>query len=183
MEARAGFQGITDQKASSFAKGELALLFNGRSMKKPQKKKPAGNKYKFTPKQIMFINEYMVDLNGTQAAIRAGYSEDTAGSIAEENLKKPEIRKEVDKRMDERVARLGITADNVLADIDIIRRKTKTSTKDKLRALELLAKHLKLITEKHEIDGQFIVKQMGRVVKDGKPITFRVGNAVKARAA
>ncbi len=44
-----------------------------------------------SPKQLRFIEEYLVDHNATQAAIRAGYSEKTAYSIGHENLKKPEI--------------------------------------------------------------------------------------------
>ena len=49
---------------------------------------------KLTPKQQRFIDEYLVDLNATQAAIRAGYSAKTAYSIGIENLKKPEIQTE-----------------------------------------------------------------------------------------
>lgn len=44
-------------------------------------------------KQKKFCNEYLIDLNATQAAIRAGYSEKTARSIANENLTKPDIQK------------------------------------------------------------------------------------------
>ena len=44
-----------------------------------------------TPKQEAFVREYLIDLNGTQAAIRAGYSEATARAIASENLSKPDI--------------------------------------------------------------------------------------------
>ena len=51
-----------------------------------------------TPKQRAFIDEYLVDLNATQAAIRAGYSSDTAGSIGHENLKKPEIAAAIAER-------------------------------------------------------------------------------------
>jgi phage terminase small subunit len=51
-----------------------------------------------TPKQRAFIDEYLVDLNATQAAIRAGYSPDTAGSIGHENLKKPEIAAAIAER-------------------------------------------------------------------------------------
>jgi len=47
------------------------------------------------PKQQRFVNEYLIDCNATQAAIRAGYSERTAYSIGGENLKKPEIRKAI----------------------------------------------------------------------------------------
>jgi len=52
-----------------------------------------------TPKQIRFINEYLVDTNATQAAIRAGYSERTAYSIGQENLKKPEIKQKIDAEL------------------------------------------------------------------------------------
>ena len=48
-----------------------------------------------TPKQIRFINEYLIDSNATQAAIRAGYSKKTAYSIGQENLKKPEIKRKI----------------------------------------------------------------------------------------
>jgi phage terminase small subunit len=48
-----------------------------------------------TDKQRRFVEEYCVDFNGTQAAIRAGYSGDSAASIAWENLRKPEIREAV----------------------------------------------------------------------------------------
>lgn len=51
-----------------------------------------------TDKQARFVDEYMVDLNGTQAAIRAGYSERTARAIACENLKKPLISEEIGRR-------------------------------------------------------------------------------------
>ena len=44
-----------------------------------------------TPKQQRFVEEYLIDLNATQAAIRAGYSKHTAHSIGHENLSKPEI--------------------------------------------------------------------------------------------
>ena len=51
-----------------------------------------------TAKQAQFVNEYMVSLNGTQAAIRAGYSRRTARAIASENLRKPEIAAEIERR-------------------------------------------------------------------------------------
>ncbi len=45
-----------------------------------------------TPIQRRFVDEYVIDLNGTQAAIRAGYSPKTARSIASENLTRPAVR-------------------------------------------------------------------------------------------
>jgi phage terminase small subunit len=107
---------------------------------------------KLTPKQEMFITEYMKDLNATQAAIRAGYSEKTASVIGQENLMKPYLRSEIDKRLEERAINNGITAEFVLNGIkDIAIKGDKES--DKLKAFELLGKHLKLFTEKVESDN------------------------------
>jgi len=57
---------------------------------------------KLTLKQQRFVDEYLIDLNATQAAIRAGYSKKTAYSIGEENLKKPEIASEIVKAIEKR---------------------------------------------------------------------------------
>ena len=72
---------------------------------------------RLTAKQKRFIEEYLIDLNATQAAIRAGYSPDTAYSIGSENLKKPEIRARVDKAMAERSKRTGINAERVVIEL------------------------------------------------------------------
>ena len=73
-----------------------------------------------TKKQKRFIEEYMIDLNATQAAIRAGYSPDTAYSIGNENLKKPEIKAHIDKAMAERSKRTGVNADRVVMELATI---------------------------------------------------------------
>lgn len=67
-----------------------------------------------TPKQAQFVREYLIDLNATQAAIRAGYSEKTAEKIGSENLKKPEIKAALDKAMTERSEKTKIDAQWVL---------------------------------------------------------------------
>ena len=56
---------------------------------------------KLTKKQQRFCDEYLIDMNGTQAAIRAGYSAKTAKQIANENLTKPDVRDYIDQRMKE----------------------------------------------------------------------------------
>lgn len=56
-----------------------------------------------TPKQRLFVAEYLKDFNATQAAIRAGYSERTARSIGSENLTKPDIKEEIENKITERV--------------------------------------------------------------------------------
>ena len=68
-------------------------------------------------RQKIFCNEYLVDFNGTQAAIRAGYSKKTARSIASENLTKPNIQKYLKELIDSRNKRTQITQDDVVADI------------------------------------------------------------------
>ncbi len=69
-----------------------------------------------TPKQAMFVKEYLKDLNGTQAAIRAGYSKKTANAIATENLAKPFIAGAVKVEMDKRAEKVDIDAEWVLRE-------------------------------------------------------------------
>ena len=70
-----------------------------------------------TDKQKRFCDEYLIDLNGTQAAIRAGYSPESAGQIANENLKKHEIRVRIDKAMAEQSKRTGVNADRIIREL------------------------------------------------------------------
>ncbi|PZD95226.1 terminase small subunit [Paenibacillus sambharensis] len=69
-----------------------------------------------TDKQKLFAQEYLIDLNATQAAIRAGYSEKTARAIGAENLTKPDIQELIQQLMVERSKRTEITADMVLRE-------------------------------------------------------------------
>lgn len=69
-----------------------------------------------TPKQKRFVAEYLVDLNATAAAKRAGYSEKTAYAIGIENLKKPEIQSAIQEAQTERQKRTEITQDMVLCE-------------------------------------------------------------------
>lgn len=126
---------------------------------------------KMTAKQKRFCDEYLVGLNATQAAIRAGYSEKTAYSIGIENLKKPELKKYISERMAEKESELIATQDEVLRYLTSVLRDTvdsetivvegcgdgvsqarimrvKPSEKDKLKAAELLGKCYALFTEK-----------------------------------
>ena len=68
-------------------------------------------------KQKQFCNEYLIDFNGTQAAIRAGYSRNTARSIANENLTKPDIQAYLKELIENRNERVQITQDEVIRDI------------------------------------------------------------------
>lgn len=72
---------------------------------------------KLTDKQTAFVREYLVDLNATQAAIRAGYSERTAYSVGQRLLKNVEIQRAVAAAQAKRARRVEITADRVVAEL------------------------------------------------------------------
>jgi len=169
---------------------------------------------KLTPKQKAFVQEYLVDLNATQAAIRAGYSQKTAYRTGADNLIKHQIQNALNEAMKNREIRTEITQDKVLKELakvafsngaDFAQVKTEKRKKqiwndstqeydekeveeqfvelfdtdklpadkkaaisgikegkygievsscDKVRALELIGKHLGMFKDKVELSGQ-----------------------------
>ena len=113
-----------------------------------------------TPKQAAFVDEYLIDLNATQAAIRAGYSAKTAGWIGNQQLAKTHISAEIAKRMEDRSKRTEITQDRVLTDIELIKQDAMRKAFDKngneaminhtsaLKACELQGRHLQMWNDK-----------------------------------
>ncbi len=100
---------------------------------------------KLSPKQKRFCEEYLVDLNATQAAIRAGYSKKSAYSIGEENLKKPKIRNYLCELLTLRCIRTQVTSDKVIKELrKVAFAKKDVTTRDRLKALDILAKHVGL---------------------------------------
>jgi phage terminase small subunit len=170
------------------------------------------NKKKLSAKQERFCQEYLVDLNATQAAICAGYNKKTAYAIGHENLRKPKIQKRISEAMKKRQERTEITQDRVLRELALIGfsdlknfididentgaikakgfdqmpgetsralesinedrvikedangeqvtvyDKVKFKTYSKIRALELLGKHLDMFTDKVKLSGEVGVK-------------------------
>lgn len=80
---------------------------------------------KMTAKQMRFCDEYLIDLNATQAAIRAGYSEKTAKAIGSENLTKPYIREYIDQRLAEIEDALVAKQDEVMKYLTSVMRREK----------------------------------------------------------
>ena len=120
-----------------------------------------------TPKQERFVEEYLVDLNATQAAVRAGYSEKTAQMIGSENLSKPMIAAAVAAAQAERSERTEITQDYVLSEIVQVIKDRRGTGEDAnpnavLKGAELLGRHLALFTDKHEHSGD--LKHIHKVV-------------------
>ena len=74
------------------------------------------SKYNFTDKQIKFCREYIIDFNGTQAAIRAGYSKKTANEQSSKMLAKVNIQDFIKKLIQEQIKRTEITADKVVEE-------------------------------------------------------------------
>jgi phage terminase small subunit len=112
-----------------------------------------------TDKQARFVEEYLIDLNATQAAIRAGYSEKTAGAIGIENLAKPIIQQVLSLSMTARSERVKITADKVLDDIELIKQDAMQDQGGQminhpsaLRACELQGRHLQMFVDKVEVE-------------------------------
>lgn len=148
---------------------------------------------KLTKKQQLFVDEYLIDLNATQAAIRAGYSVNTANEQGSQNLAKLSIQQAIAERMAERSKRTGVNQDRVVLELakiafvkmtDIVDSNGKikdTATDDdlsciesvkykhsdtdtgysverevkispKLKALELLGKHLGMWNDKIDLN-------------------------------
>jgi phage terminase small subunit len=70
-----------------------------------------------TQKQAEFVRQYLIDLNATQAAIRAGYSSKTAEWIGPELLTKTHVTEEIQKQIKQRSARTEITQDMVVKEL------------------------------------------------------------------
>lgn len=127
-------------------------------------------------KRQRFVSEYLKDQNGTKAAIRAGYSKKTAGQIANEYLKIPQIKYEIEQRLNEIAKKADITAESVLRrlnlvadrciqEIDPIFKANGIYKRDRntgkicfdfdssgaTRALELLGKTMGMFIDKHDV--------------------------------
>lgn len=130
---------------------------------------------KLTEKQKIFCDEYIISLNATQAAIKAGYAEKTAYAIGAENLKKPKIQSYISERMEQKESSLIATQDEVLQYLTSVLRgesqttdtvlvgigdgyqevqevEKKPSEKERLKAAELLGKRYGLYTDKISAD-------------------------------
>jgi phage terminase small subunit len=99
-----------------------------------------------TPKQEQFVEEYLIDVNATQTALRAGYSEKTAHVIGSENLRKPAISAAIAEAQADRTERTNITQDYVLESIFSAMERCKKADSFNaagvFKGAELLGKHL-----------------------------------------
>lgn len=164
-----------------------------------------------TEKQQRFCEEYLIDLNATQAAIRAGYSPRTANEQGARLLANVSISKAIAQAMAERSRRTGVSADRVVRELariafanagDLIDASDATLKSDavpddlaaiqsikvkdlgdlgvereirladKLKALELLGRHLGIFNDKLRLDGRLDTGKLDSILaqlKDGGP--------------
>lgn len=131
---------------------------------------------KMTNKQKRFCDEYLIDLNATQSAIRAGYSPKTARFIGQENLTKPNIKAYIEERIAEKEKELIASQDEVLRYLTSVMRgqseseivvvegcgdgvsqavkvKKAPDERERLKAGELLAKRYGILSDKVNIEG------------------------------
>ena len=106
---------------------------------------------KLRDKQKKFCEEYLIDLNATQAAIRAGYSEKTADVIGCENLVKPNIAAYIAEKQAEASDRTSITVDFVLNGIKDIAVEGEQEN-NRLKAFDMLSKHLGLYEKDNKLE-------------------------------
>lgn len=106
-----------------------------------------------TDKQRLFITEYLKDLNATQAAIRAGYSEDSARSIGQENLTKPDIKKAIQERIEEITGGSGEYLAMLIQYWTSVLTQDEDTQANRLKASELLGKHIGAFTDRVKLSG------------------------------
>ena len=130
-----------------------------------------------TPKQQAFIQEYMIDLNATQAAIRAGYSPKTANEQGCRLLTNVSILQVVKEEQDKRAGKVGISSEWVLKRLRDISDRCMTAEPVMMRegnewvesgeykfdssgankSTELIGKHLGMFTDKLEVNGNMVI--------------------------
>ncbi|MHB1688736.1 MAG: terminase small subunit [Ignavibacteriaceae bacterium] len=133
-------------------------------------------KIDISEKQKMFCREYLKDFNGTQAAVRAGYSIKSARQQAADLLTKPNIFKFLETLKEKHVLKAELSVDSIInefksigfasADGEVIK------TSDKLKALEMLGKHLGMFKElsEPETEVKFICEI--NIIHQSKQVNF-----------
>lgn len=131
-----------------------------------------------TEKQKAFVQEYLVDLNATAAAKRAGYSEKTADRIGPELLGKTCVSEAIQKAMQSRQQRTQVTQDMVVQEISKVAFKdaadfaeSELKYANKLKALDMLARHVGLYAEganipKDEIHDDGLTKSLKELAEE-----------------
>lgn len=113
-------------------------------------------------KRQRFVDEFLVDLNRKQAAIRAGFSPKTAETQGSRLYRNVHVRAAIDKALEERAERYVAKQGDVLYSIHCIAKEARDAGEyaAALKGYELLGKHLRLFAEKIEITGRMTLEQL-----------------------
>lgn len=121
-------------------------------------------KMTLTEKQKRFIDEYLIDLNATAAAVRAGYSKKNADKIGPRLVGESRVTQALADRLHARMKRTEISQDFVLENLkEIVNRSMQHEGADDYdpraaaKALELLGRHLGMFTDKVNLSGELTV--------------------------
>ncbi len=111
-------------------------------------------KKKLTPKQAKFVGEYMIDLNATQAAIRAGYSKKTANPAGARLLANVSVKEAISKKTKKQTDKADLTVEKVLANIEQLRIAGYETGQlaASSSAVKMQAQYLAMLTDKQQID-------------------------------
>ena len=128
--------------------------------------------HKLTNKQMRFVEEYFVDCNASQAALRAGYSVKTAFRSGQENMQKHAVKLAIEKRQKELSEATGVTQEQVIAEYLAVIENSKKLDENGIyvnaavvkSTLDSLAKHLGMFTEKVEISTD---EDFGTLIQEG----------------
>lgn len=129
---------------------------------------------KLTEKQKRFCEEYLIDLNATQAYLRAGYkakSNEIARVESHKLLTKPNIQQYIEELRAEQSKRTEITADKVLEELGSVafNKDIECIGRDKVKALELIGQHLGMFTEKVSITKEEEIPKLLDALKEKPP--------------
>lgn len=118
------------------------------------------------PKQERFVAEYLIDLNATQAAIRAGYSKKTARQTGAENLSKPAIREAIAEGQVKRAAKLEVTQERVITGL-LNEAEGGDKSSARVAAWSWLGRSLAMFVDRHEVStpGPLTVEVVNPEVK------------------
>lgn len=139
----------------------------------PIQPKDDGPNTELTGKQILFVAEYLIDLNATRAAIRAGYSERSADKIGSELLGKTRVWQAIEIGMSQREHRLSITADRVLEQI------AKIGFADMKNVVSWVGNRIR-IKPSDEVDGTILAEITETETESGGTLKIKLNDRMKA---
>lgn len=145
-----------------------------------------GKGSKLSSKMARFVDEYLVDLNGSAAVLRAGYKTRNQNRLASELLRHPLVKAEIEKRTEKRREDMELRADYLINKLINIIENGDEKTTDVLRAIELAGKSIALWKERQEVtgaDGGAIELEEKKVQENVRDFTSKLSRLAKREGA